>query len=578
MILEPEVQDEIESLQAIYSNDFESLSTEDKRTFSIKIWPISCKPEEVYAHISIVFIIDQDYPRDIPDMDFKNIKGLSAGDVAELSSILKGVANANRGSVMIYEITMKAQQYVASKNRKPQTLEQEMRSRKIREEELMRHIREESSDNVVISYGDEGANTSMVAKDSRENYGKSSHLLQSNAGRSRLMRDMMMKVSGKVKTVESNQIDSDYAESDDSATSEQQMHSLEDNGIKENISSFPSRYQREFQEISRLGRGAFGEVWKVRNRLDRRVYAIKKIALDSTHDFINRKIRREVTTISRLLHKHVVRYYAAWIEVKPGVRKSASSPKPLKHSSSADSEDSSESQENLSDIDSSGDSEDEDEDGDVNAISNNANTFGRQACGSPPGPLPLLTFGDFKACELEAPSTISNLTRALASPHPRLSQLHGPTQERSTSKSVEHIEDIEAEDEGGEMIDLNDPMPAHWQKALPRSTRAYESNESLDISFSFQESSHALHLREPEDGTQRVEGNTRGGRSALRQQRYLYIQMEYCQTTLRALIDLGELWSSSSHVYSLLRQILEALDYIHGKGVIHRDLKVAPLR
>jgi len=29
---------------------------------------------------------------------------------------------------------------------------------------------------------------------------------------------------------------------------------------------------------------------------------------------LNKKIRREVTTISRLLHNHIVRYYAAWYE------------------------------------------------------------------------------------------------------------------------------------------------------------------------------------------------------------------------------------------------------------------------
>jgi translation initiation factor 2-alpha kinase 4 len=49
--------------------------------------------------------------------------------------------------------------------------------------------------------------------------------------------------------------------------------------------------------------------------------AIKKIELESEEGkyasvaaIQNRKLRREVTTISRMLHKNIVRYYQAWVE------------------------------------------------------------------------------------------------------------------------------------------------------------------------------------------------------------------------------------------------------------------------
>ena len=51
---------------------------------------------------------------------------------------------------------------------------------------------------------------------------------------------------------------------------------------------------------------------------------------------------------------------------------------------------------------------------------------------------------------------------------------------------------------------------------------------------------------------------------------YLYIQMEYCDTTLRALIDRGNLHSNLEEVWRILRQIVDALAYIHSSGVIHR--------
>jgi hypothetical protein len=82
-----------------------------------------------------------------------------------------------------------------------------------------------------------------------------------------------------------------------------------------------SRYQTDFVELGLLGRGGGGEVVKVRNRLDRRIYAIKKIILEPEEGkyakfgaIQNRKLRREVTTISRITHKNIVRYYQAWVE------------------------------------------------------------------------------------------------------------------------------------------------------------------------------------------------------------------------------------------------------------------------
>jgi translation initiation factor 2-alpha kinase 4 len=63
-----------------------------------------------------------------------------------------------------------------------------------------------------------------------------------------------------------------------------------------------------------IGHGGFGEVVKVKNRLDGNFYAVKKVLLDSWDRKANGKILREVTTLSRLHHQHVVRYFQAWIE------------------------------------------------------------------------------------------------------------------------------------------------------------------------------------------------------------------------------------------------------------------------
>jgi len=75
-----------------------------------------------------------------------------------------------------------------------------------------------------------------------------------------------------------------------------------------------SRYRTDFEELELLGQGGFGQVVKVRNRIDGQIYAIKKIKFGRTDSIFMQKLLREVTTLSRLHHQHVVRYYQAWIE------------------------------------------------------------------------------------------------------------------------------------------------------------------------------------------------------------------------------------------------------------------------
>lgn len=75
-----------------------------------------------------------------------------------------------------------------------------------------------------------------------------------------------------------------------------------------------SRYAADFEEVQCLGKGGFGQVFKVRNKVDSRFYAIKRISLNPKNVASNRKTLREVTTLSRLYHERVVRYYQAWIE------------------------------------------------------------------------------------------------------------------------------------------------------------------------------------------------------------------------------------------------------------------------
>ncbi|KAM7402881.1 hypothetical protein PAMA_003688 [Pampus argenteus] len=75
-----------------------------------------------------------------------------------------------------------------------------------------------------------------------------------------------------------------------------------------------SRYLDEFEELQLLGKGAFGAVIKVKNKLDGCYYAVKRIQVNPTSKQF-RRIKGEVTLLSRLNHENIVRYYNAWIEI-----------------------------------------------------------------------------------------------------------------------------------------------------------------------------------------------------------------------------------------------------------------------
>ncbi|OMJ25242.1 Eukaryotic translation initiation factor 2-alpha kinase 1 [Smittium culicis] len=90
-----------------------------------------------------------------------------------------------------------------------------------------------------------------------------------------------------------------------------------------------SRYNEDFYEGRRLGKGGFGEVFEAQNKLDGRSYAVKKIKIkkESTLE----KTLREIKVLARLDHPNIVRYYSSWVEMsecpKKPANRSPTSPK-----------------------------------------------------------------------------------------------------------------------------------------------------------------------------------------------------------------------------------------------------------
>ena len=77
----------------------------------------------------------------------------------------------------------------------------------------------------------------------------------------------------------------------------------------------PPSYEREFIQLSVIGAGEFGEVFRCLNRLDGCIYAVKKSKKPVAGSAVERIALNEVWAHAVLgKHDNVVRYYSAWAE------------------------------------------------------------------------------------------------------------------------------------------------------------------------------------------------------------------------------------------------------------------------
>ncbi|KAL9895181.1 pancreatic eIF-2alpha kinase isoform 2-T2 [Glossina fuscipes fuscipes] len=80
--------------------------------------------------------------------------------------------------------------------------------------------------------------------------------------------------------------------------------------------NFSSRFQSDFDMMRCLGRGGFGVVFEAKNKLDDCRYAIKRITLPNKEESRVR-VMREVKTLANCEHQNIVRYFQSWVEKPP---------------------------------------------------------------------------------------------------------------------------------------------------------------------------------------------------------------------------------------------------------------------
>ncbi|KAM5317813.1 interferon-induced, double-stranded RNA-activated protein kinase [Glossophaga mutica] len=86
------------------------------------------------------------------------------------------------------------------------------------------------------------------------------------------------------------------------------------------------RFIDDFHEITQIGKGGYGHVFKAKHRIDGKTYVIKRVKYDTKNKL---KVEREVTVLAELNHPNIVRYSSCWDGTDDAVESQRDSPKYL---------------------------------------------------------------------------------------------------------------------------------------------------------------------------------------------------------------------------------------------------------
>ncbi|KAJ2548949.1 eukaryotic translation initiation factor 2-alpha kinase, partial [Coemansia sp. RSA 1933] len=358
-----------------------------------------------------------------------------------------------------------------------------------------------------------------------------------------------------------------------------------------------SRYRTDFEEVEFLGKGGFGSVVKARNRIDGRFYAIKKIKLDPRDNEGSKKIFREVTTLSRLHHQNIVRYYTTWVEDYDdsaamaggmgGILEESESMQSSDDESPGDislglSHSSWSTEQSISSSSSSSSSSDSDEQ-DAEPASDASDSLSESGvCFASPS---RSESGNSSAGvgggseRLYSDETTNDDALDALNPRVAGSDMLAPAKGRRTSNVFSAIrfgtmrtggqDDAAARQSRAVTLKTYGPV-REFAASATEDDEARSSSDGLGAMLVREQQAQQRHML-----SARQKGKTpkkqKHPAAKRRRGQILYIQMEYCEN--KTLSDMIREGLDEKACWRLFGQILEGLHHIHERSVIHRDLK-----
>ncbi|XP_017849156.1 eukaryotic translation initiation factor 2-alpha kinase isoform X2 [Drosophila busckii] len=338
---------------------------------------------------------------------------------------------------------------------------------------------------------------------------------------------------------------------------------------------FTSRFQTEFELMQCLGRGGFGVVFEAKNKLDENHYAIKRITLPNK-ETSRQRVMREARTLASCEHQNIVRYFHSWVETPPIGWQEEEDRKLLAHEMSTSIQ--------IETPDGST----------LPSMEHHALDKRRQ-----------LTSWVSDAANSTACSNHINHYEEDDEEEDSLIEF------RSESQSAALRAEIESDDDDDDGKDNDDDDAANEEnvakvqrssvsidihsasfdlKNINYSTQHQLSTNSFQIvsvrsknnSSDSDEASHPAPRRKPltlalaHNNNRPVHSQATPPSAGIQKPNkvYLYIQMQLCRKeSLRDWLRDNRTEERAAHIAHIFHQIVDAVDYVHLKGLIHRDLK-----
>lgn len=312
-----------------------------------------------------------------------------------------------------------------------------------------------------------------------------------------------------------------------------------------------SRFQADFDMVQCLGKGGYGVVFEVRNKLDGCQYAIKRIAMPKSqtkHD----SVIREVKTLATCDHQNIVRYFNSWVEKPPPGWQEREDRlwmerEALSHSLAIDS----------------------------------------------------ATTGDTSHHEHVHKSAVANNKQSSIIANLKTNECVNFDDElRKTSfRNRYKIGDDDDDDDSFIQFERSDAEDrANGITDGPDSDDEGDSDDESNSVFAKRdktdkELSNHTNAKKPSSVTFMGNGSATSGvctgaqkpthrrpmsldLSAPAPRWYLYIQMQLCRKeSLKDWLQKSEMDIRANQTFTIFKQIVEAVEYVHLKGLIHRDLK-----